>query len=79
MLSSNFELKVIDFGFACRTDKHGADGFLKTYLGTRNYMAPEILMQLEYDGAVVDIFAAGVILFQMMVGRPPFDTAEASD
>lgn len=42
-------------------------------------MAPEILAGLDYSGAAVDLFAAGVILYIMMVGRPCFHTAKASD
>lgn len=42
MLDSEFNLKIVDFGFA--TPHMGKDnsGLLKTNLGTRNYMAPEI-------------------------------------
>lgn len=42
-------------------------------MGTRNYMAPEIIEQRPYRGTSVDIFAAGVILFIMMTGNMPFE------
>ena len=41
-------------------------------VGTRNYMAPEVLEQRPYRGTAVDIFAAGVILFIMITGTMPF-------
>jgi len=36
---------------------------LKSYRGTKTYMAPEIKEQKVYDGRKVDMFSAGVILF----------------
>jgi serine/threonine protein kinase len=41
-------------------------------VGTRNYMAPEVLEKRPYRGTSVDIFAAGVILFTMVTGTMPF-------
>jgi serine/threonine protein kinase len=78
MLTSTFDLKLIDFGFAAPLDKYGTE-FLKTFLGTRSYMAPEILMQKEYEGIKVDLFASAVILFIMVTGRPPFNQASPKD
>lgn len=42
-------------------------------VGTRNYMAPEVLEKRPYRGTCVDIFAAGVILFIMVTGTMPFE------
>jgi len=39
------------------------------------YMAPEINQKIPYDGKLVDIFAAGVILFIVYAGSPPFSAA----
>lgn len=78
MLTENFDLKMIDFGFASNLDKYGTQ-FLATYCGTPSYMAPELLLQNQYKGEIVDIFACGVILFIMVVGRPPFESASPDD
>lgn len=43
------------------------------------YQAPEILDEKIYEGAPADIFSAGVILFLLLGGHPPFKTATASD
>jgi serine/threonine protein kinase len=48
------------------------ENILKTKLGTEGYMAPEILGEDSYKGPPVDIFAAGVILFQMLTCNQPF-------
>lgn len=42
-------------------------------------MAPQIHAREGYDGKEVDLFAAGVILFVMRSGHPPFGTATAKD
>jgi len=46
MFDSNFNLKIGDFGFSAPLSDDG----LKTYLGTPNYMAPEIVYGIPYDG-----------------------------
>lgn len=52
---------------------------LKTRLGTESYMAPEIHLKQPYDGAQVDLFACGVILFIMFTQHPPFSKATPDD
>ncbi len=63
-------LKIGDFGFSCHNLKNG--GILRSHLGTPGYMAPEIY-ERKYDGEKTDVFAAGVILFIMLVAMPPFN------
>lgn len=55
------------------------DQKFKTLLGTPGYQAPEILAQIPYEGTKTDIFAAGVILFIMMIGSAPFEKATSED
>ena len=42
LLDSNYVLKIADFGFAAPVEGRDGSGYLKTKLGTMNYMAPEI-------------------------------------
>jgi len=83
LFDSQFNLKLADFGFAGSTMTK-ADGKFSTYCGTQAYMAPEI-MELNnggdkhYDGYAADVFSAGVVLFVMVRGIPPFFTASMSD
>jgi len=42
-------------------------------------MAPEIHMRKPYQGASVDLFASGIILFIMITQHPPFSRGEPSD
>lgn len=79
LLDKDFNIKIADFGFAAPIQGRDGSGFLSTYLGTQSYMAPEILEGQTYQGHVVDLFAAGVILFTIHAGHPPFNAALQKD
>ena len=72
LLDSNFDLKIVDFGFCCPLNGRDGKGFNSSYVGTPGYMAPEIIERKDYKGEDVDLFAAAVILFIMASGSPPF-------
>ena len=78
LLSHMYILKVADFGFSTLLKGKDGSGVLRTKLGTEGYMAPEIPSK-KYEGKSVDIFAAGVILFIMYAGNPPFEKATPND
>jgi len=77
MLDHLSVLKIADFGFAARLPE-GEDK-LHTKLGSPAYMAPELHLAQPYSGQSVDLFAAGVTLFVMATGAPPFATATSTD
>jgi len=63
-------VKISGFGFS---KSALVDSMAKTMVGARGYMAPEVLMSSgSYDAAQTDVWAAGVILYQMLTGRLPF-------
>jgi predicted Ser/Thr protein kinase len=75
MLTATGRVKIVDFGIAS-VDGPGS-GLTRTgvILGTPGYMAPEQLSGQAAD-ARSDVFALGVLLYEMIGGRPPFgDTA----
>ena len=69
--------KLLDFGIA-RLEKREKDNSLTQtghLIGTVPYMAPERLRNEAVDGRS-DIFATGVVLFQLMAGQLPFSGAD---
>lgn len=73
LLDENWDLKVTDFGLSAVTDQIRHDGLLHTLCGTPAYVAPEILAKKGYDGAKVDVWSCGVILFVLNAGYLPFN------
>lgn len=49
------------------------DCVLTTRCGLEDYVAPELLMGMPYDGRQTDVWALGVLLYALMEGRLPFD------
>jgi len=70
--------KVIDFGIAKATQGRLTDATLFTafeqFIGTPAYMSPEqaAMTSLDIDTRS-DIYSLGVLLYEMLTGRPPFD------
>lgn len=76
-LDRNLGIKVGDFGLATKLEN--ADEKRKTICGTPNYIAPEVI---QGDKATrghsfeVDIWSMGVILFTVLVGKPPYEAKD---
>jgi hypothetical protein len=72
-------VKVIDFGIAKLSDET-RDPELQAatatgmFVGTPAYMAPERLMNEPYDGRA-DVYSVGVMMFETLCGRLPFQTS----
>ncbi|KAH9303868.1 hypothetical protein KI387_008272, partial [Taxus chinensis] len=72
LLDEKGNLKISDFGLSALPEQLRQDGLLHTTCGTPAYVAPEVIMKKGYDGAKVDIWSCGVILFVLMAGYLPF-------
>lgn len=72
LLDVNGNLKVSDFGLSALPEQLRVDGLLHTRCGTPAYVAPEVLRKRGYDGAKVDIWSCGVILYVLLAGALPF-------
>ena len=64
-------IKVGDFGLACRHENPNRKR--KSVCGTPNYIAPEMLSG-DGHSFPVDVWAVGILLFAMLIGKPPFET-----
>ena len=62
-------LKVADFGLARMLT---AGDMMKTACGTPGYVAPEVIKNKGYAGGSCDMWSAGVILYILLCGYPPF-------
>jgi hypothetical protein len=72
-------VKLLDFGIAkVRADFGKVHTTTGTVLGTPSYFAPEQLLAKEIDGRT-DVFAVGVVLYEMLAGRRPFDERNPVD
>lgn len=76
LLDSQGNLKISDFGLSALPQQTRADGLLHTTCGTPNYVAPEVLSNRGYDGAVADVWSCGVIFYVLMAGFLPFDESD---
>lgn len=66
--SSELTIKLADFGFA----RFLHDGVMAaTLCGSPMYMAPEVIMSLQYC-AKADLWSIGTIIFQCLTGKAPF-------
>ncbi|KAK1791511.1 hypothetical protein P4O66_013512, partial [Electrophorus voltai] len=76
LLDAEGHCKLADFGMC----KEGILGSITTttFCGTPDYIAPEILQELEY-GPSVDWWALGVLMYEMMAGQPPFEADNEDD
>ncbi len=70
--------KVLDFGFARLQNASKKLTMAGVAFGTPHYMSPEQAMGMTEITAAVDIYALGVMLFQMVSGHVPFDSAKNS-
>jgi serine/threonine protein kinase len=72
LIAADGHVVIVDFGIA-RTDDSGQrvteTGML---MGTPQYMSPEQIVGSPVDGRA-DLYACGLVLFEMLAGAPPFD------
>ncbi|XP_043254989.1 protein kinase C isoform X3 [Colletes gigas] len=77
LLDQEGHCKLADFGM-CKEGIIEGKTTTTTFCGTPDYIAPEILQELQY-GASVDWWALGVLMYEMMVGQPPFEADNEDD
>ncbi|XP_061893427.1 aurora kinase C-like isoform X1 [Entelurus aequoreus] len=69
LLGSNGELKIADFGWSVHTPSSRRS----TLCGTLDYLPPEMIEGRTHDEKV-DLWSLGVLCYEFLVGKPPFET-----
>jgi serine/threonine protein kinase len=70
LIDQNGKITVIDLGLCAFVE----DGKLcRDWCGSDNYLAPEIVRRIPYNGYQADIFSTGVVLFALLFGVFPFE------
>ena len=70
-------VKLLDFGISKLESGEGNTGLTKTgiIMGTPHYMAPEMFSGVKDVDHRVDLYAVGVMLYELLSGGPPHDAA----
>jgi atypical protein kinase C iota type len=76
LIDADGHIKLTDYGM-CK-ENIGPSDTTQTFCGTPNYIAPEILRGEAY-GFSVDWWALGVLMYEMMAGRSPFNIPAEGD
>lgn len=72
LIEADGRVKLTDFGVARMQDSGDATRTQGTIVGTLKYMSPEQVQGRPVD-ARADLFAAGIVLYQLLTGKRPFD------
>ena len=70
LIGFNDTLKIADFGWSV----HAPNSRRDTFCGTLDYLPPEMVDNMKHDYSV-DIWGLGVLAYEFLVGKPPFEDA----
>ncbi|XP_076357849.1 aurora kinase C-like [Tachypleus tridentatus] len=74
LLAANGDLKIADFGWSV----HAPSSRRATLCGTLDYLPPEMIENKTYDEKV-DLWSLGVLCYEFLVGKPPFESDKVQD
>jgi serine/threonine protein kinase len=80
MLTAEGQIKLLDFGIAKNTENHSEYTQTGTsqMIGTPLYMSPEQILETKSVDLRSDIYSLGVVLWQLVTGKKPYDSQTLS-
>jgi len=78
LLSASGHVVLSDYGL-CRCNVDACDTGATSFVGSVEYIAPELLVDGSEHGWAVDWWALGVLIFELLDGLPPFYSSESQD
>lgn len=78
-IDANFNLKILDFGYARDIKGDNSEGFVETRAGTPMYMCPEVESSQKYKAIDADLFATAVTLFVLKLQQYPWERTLRND
>lgn len=79
LIHSDGTARLMDFGQAFITFQNKGDRCVRGIAGKDLYRPPEAHSLNPYDGCRGDMFSAGVVLFVMLIGSPPWENTKPED
>ncbi|MHB1845213.1 MAG: serine/threonine-protein kinase [Deltaproteobacteria bacterium] len=78
LVTEDRHVKLMDFGLAKFLAAESAVTDVRRIVGTYRYMAPEQALGEKLDGRA-DLYSLGVMLYELLAGRPPYDAQTAQE
>eukprot|EP00294_Goniomonas_avonlea_P017723 CAMPEP_0114560308 /NCGR_PEP_ID=MMETSP0114-20121206/11390_1 /TAXON_ID=31324 /ORGANISM="Goniomonas sp, Strain m" /LENGTH=675 /DNA_ID=CAMNT_0001745845 /DNA_START=219 /DNA_END=2246 /DNA_ORIENTATION=+ len=74
LIDDKYTAKLTDFGLSKKKEvEEGAPSMVQTKCGTSLWMAPEIMEGKPYNAALSDVYAMGLVCYEVVEGRLPYD------
>lgn len=73
LLTADFDIKIGDFSIAHMTSQEDTNTMPMGFIGSPRYMSPE-QVQEEAIGNQTDLFSLGIIMYELLTGKHPFNT-----